>query len=364
MGLYGIAYSSLVSRLDPEFSHDLALRLLRVGGSSRLPRRLLKSRFTVEDKRLSVAALGLTFPNPLGSAAGLDKNGVALPAIACLGFGHIEAGTVTPLPQPGNPRPRLFRLPEDRAVINRMGFPNLGAERLARNVRKARGRVGVPLGISIGKGSATPIEQADEDYLRCLAALYDCGDYFAINVSSPNTPELRNLQNKAMFERLVRALMESNAKLAREKGCHPKPLLAKVSPDLDIGQLEDVLEVAVNCGLAGIIATNTTLARPSLAGRRRGEAGGLSGRPLREVSTRMVREIYKRAGGRLVVVGSGGILSAEDAWEKLGAGASLLQAYTGFIYQGPGFARRVNQGVLRLMEKSGVKTIAEVVGRG
>jgi len=363
MGMYDFTYKYLVSRLDPELSHDLALRLLRVGGSSRPLRRLLRSLYSVEDKRLSVTALGLTFPNPLGSAAGLDKNGVALPGIACLGFGHIEAGTVTPLPQSGNPRPRLFRLPEDRAVINRMGFPNLGAERLARNVRKARGLMGMPLGVSIGKGSKTPIEQADEDYLRCLATLYEWADYFAINVSSPNTPELRNLQSKKLFERLARALMDSGAKLAREKGCFPKPLLVKVAPDLDIAQLEDVLEVAVNCGLAGIIATNTTLARPALKSRRRDEAGGLSGGPLRRISIQIVREIRKRAGGRLVIVGSGGILSAEDAWEMLAAGASLLQAYTGFIYEGPGFAKRVNQGLLRLMEKSGVKTVGEVIGK-
>ncbi|MDP3062393.1 MAG: quinone-dependent dihydroorotate dehydrogenase [Chloroflexota bacterium] len=363
MGLYGVAYSGLVSRLDPELSHNVALRLLQLGGSSRLLRRLLKAMFSFEDRRLSVAALGLVFPNPLGSAAGLDKNGVALPGIASLGFGFIEVGTVTPLPQPGNPRPRLFRLPEDRAVINRMGFPNIGAERLAQNLRKRKAPMGIPLGVSIGKGAGTPIEQAVEDYLSCLASHYEHADYFAINVSSPNTPELRSLQDKRLFERLVRALIDSGTELAREKGCPPKPLLAKVSPDLDIRQLEDVLEVAVNCGLAGIIATNTTLARPGLASRRRGETGGLSGSPLREASTQMVREIYKRVGGKLVIVGSGGIFSAEDAWEKLIAGATLLQAYTGFIYEGPGFARKVSRGLLRLMEKSGVMTIAEVVGK-
>ena len=362
MSLYRTVYSTLLSRFDPEFCHDAALRLLQVGGNMDIGRRLLKVMFTLEDERLAVTAFGLRFPNPLGMASGFDKNAVALDGLASLGFGHIEAGTATPLPQPGNPKPRMFRLSEDGAIINQLGFPNIGAEGIRRNLQKRDRPLGVVVGMSIGKGRDTPIERAHEDYRSCLTTLYEYADYFAINVSSPNTPELRTLQTKSLLEQLVRSVVTLGQELPDKFGCSPKPLLVKISPDLDTSQLEDVLEVATDCGISGVIATNTTVERPGLESSKRAEEGGLSGRPLKETSTRIIREIYKRVGDRLPIIGSGGIFSAQDAWEKLTAGATLLQAYTGFIYEGPAFARKVNRDLLGLMEKNGVKTIAEVVG--
>ena len=362
MSLYDKFYTALLTRLDPEFCHETALRVLGVSGRWGIVRRLLEARFSLDDERLAVTAFGIRFPNPLGAAAGFDKNGVAIGALASLGFGCIEVGTVTPFPQSGNPKPRIFRLMEDGAIINRLGFPNIGADGLCRNLRRQGRPPGIAIGVSIGKGVNTPIELAHEDYCYCLSALYECADYFAINVSSPNTPELRTLQTRKLFEGLVRTVVDSGNELSRKVGCRPKPLLAKISPDLDLHQLEAVLEVSVNCGLSGVIATNTTVARPGLASPKRAETGGLSGRPLKETSTRIIREIYRRVGSTLPIVGSGGIFSAEDAWEKLTVGATLVQAYTGFIYEGPVFARRVNQGLLALMDKSGVKTIGEAVG--
>jgi dihydroorotate dehydrogenase len=333
-----------------------------VGGSTGITRRLLRARFTVEDDRLAIDAFGLRFPNPLGAASGFDKNAVALGGLASLGFGHIEAGTATPLAQPGNPRPRIFRLAEDEAIINRMGFPNVGAERIRRNLQKQGRPQGMVVGMSVGKGRETPIERAHEDYLSCLSSLYEYADYFAINVSSPNTPELRNLQTKQLLEQLLRSVSDSAKELSAGPEKRPKPLLVKVSPDLDISQLEEVLQVALDCGVSGIIATNTSVERPTLTSHRRSEEGGLSGIPLKETSTRIIREIYKRASRNLVIVGSGGIFSAQDAWEKLTAGATLLQAYTGFIYKGPAFAKQVNSGLIDMMDKNGVKTISEVIG--
>jgi dihydroorotate dehydrogenase len=253
-------------------------------------------------------------------------------------------------------------LAEDEAIINRMGFPNIGAERIQQNLRKQGRSPGMVLGMSIGKGRETPIERAHEDYRSCLSSLYEYADYFAINVSSPNTPELRNLQTKQLLEQLLRSVSDSAKELSDGLGERPKPLLVKVSPDLDIPQLEEVLQVATDCGVSGIIATNTSVERPTLTSLRGSEEGGLSGIPLKETSTRIIREIYERAGHNLVIVGSGGIFSAEDAWEKLAAGATLLQAYTGFIYRGPAFAKQVNAGLLDMMDKNGVKAIGEVIG--
>lgn len=362
MSLYQKIYSMLLSRFDPEFCHDAALQALQVGGSASILRQLLRARFTVEDERLAIEAFGLRFPNPLGAASGFDKNAVALKGLASLGFGHVEAGTATPLAQLGNPKPRIFRLAEDEAIINRMGFPNIGAERIQQNLRKQGRPRGMVIGMSIGKGREAPIERAHEDYCSCLSILYEHADYFAINVSSPNTPELRNLQAKQLLEQLLRSVADSAKDLSGGLGIQPKPLLVKISPDLDIPQLEEVLQVATDCGVSGIIATNTSVERPALTSLRGSEEGGLSGRPLKETSTRIIREIYKRAGHKLAIVGSGGIFSAEDAWAKLAAGATLLQAYTGFIYKGPGFAKQINAGLFDMMDKNGIKTISEVIG--
>lgn len=364
MGLYKFTYGTVLSRLDPESCHEAALLFLRVASRIPITRQMLAACLVRSDERLAVAAFGLRFPNPLGTAAGFDKNAEAVAGLAAVGFGHVEVGTVTPQPQPGNPKPRIFRLTEDRAIINRMGFPNVGVEAFRRNLQRQARPFGVVVGVSIGKGKDTPLERADEDYKACLSALYQHADYFAINVSSPNTPGLRELQTKALLERLLRSVVEHGRELAAQMDCSLKPLLVKIAPDLDLAQLEDVLEAATQCGLAGIIATNTTLDRPPLQSPRRSEEGGLSGLPLKEPSTRMIREIYKRTGGRLPIIGSGGIFTAEGAWEKLKAGATLLQAYTGFIYEGLRYARQVNTGLLRLMEKAGARSLGEIVGTG
>ena len=362
MSVYRKIYSTLLSRIDPETSHDIALRLLSLSGASRVTRTLSSRIFCLHDARLRIRVLDLEFPNPLGMAAGFDKNGVAVSGLAGLGFGHIEVGTVTPQPQPGNPKPRVFRLVGEGGLINRLGFPNVGADQVQRNLAKQSRPRGVIIGVNIGKGSTTPLEAANEDYVRCLSSFYEYADYLTINVSSPNTPELRTLQRKDLLTSLIRSIVAAGKELSRKLECRVKPLLLKISPDLDLYQLDEVLDVAVNNGLGGIVATNTTISRNGLVSAQRLESGGLSGHPLREASTRVIRRIYSRVGNELAIIGVGGIFSSEDAWEKLVAGASLVQAYTGFVYEGLAFAKKVNQGLLRIMERNGVKTIGEIVG--
>lgn len=287
---------------------------------------------------------GVRFPNPVGLAAGLDKDGRALPAWPALGFGFIEVGTVTRHPQPGNPRPRLFRLRDSEAIINRMGFNNAGSQELAARLDGLR--LKVPLGISIGKSKVTPVEEAVDDYRQSLRALYRFGDYFAINVSSPNTPGLRSLQDKTALDELLQELTATAAELALNQP--RKPILVKIAPDLSDTAIAEVLQVCSDNGIAGIIATNTTLSRDGLAPADQalaGEAGGLSGRPLTERAREVVRFVSKETDGKLPIIGVGGIASAEDALRMFDAGASLLQIYTGFIYEGPGLVRRINQAL-------------------
>lgn len=291
---------------------------------------------------------GLRFPNPIGLAAGFDKNAIATAALAALGFGFIEVGTVTRYAQPGNPRPRLFRLPQDQALINRMGFNNAGAEAMAARLARAP-RLPVPLGISIGKTKTTPLDDAVEDYLGSLDLLYPYADYFAVNVSSPNTPGLRALQERDRLDLLLGSLATRlRERGSRESRSQPKPLLLKVAPDLDDAALDDVVTVALERGIAGLIAVNTTITRTGLRyapDALRQQAGGLSGRPLHARAVEVVRALHSRAGGRLPIVGCGGIFTPEDALRMLDAGASLLQVYTGFIYEGPTIARTLAQAV-------------------
>jgi dihydroorotate dehydrogenase len=307
---------------------------------------------------------GLRFPNPIGLAAGFDKNAVAVPALAALGFGFIEIGTVTRFPQLGNPRPRLFRLPEDEALINRMGFNNAGAEAVAARLARAS-RPPVPLGISLGKTKVTPLEDAVGDYLGSLDLLYHHGDYFAVNVSSPNTPGLRALQERDRLDGLLAALTARLREHAvREGRLYPKPLLLKLAPDLDEPGLDDVVEVCLRRGISGLIAVNTTIERTGLRfapESLRAEVGGLSGRPLHARAVEVVRGLHARAGTRLPIVGCGGIFTVDDALRMLDAGATLLQLYTGFIYEGPGIARRLARGV-RSTWMAGETTRAEAVG--
>jgi dihydroorotate dehydrogenase len=324
--LFSLARKALF-KLDPEVAHDLTLKSLRTLGAGAA---LLGAG---ADKGEARDVFGIRFPNPVGLAAGMDKNGEYIDALAALGFGYLEIGTVTPRPQPGNPKPRLFRLVNDEAIINRMGFNNLGVEQLLRNVERAAFR-GV-LGINIGKNFDTPIERAAEDYVACLDAVYGAASYIAVNISSPNTKNLRELQSAPQLDELLGAVMAARARLAR--GAGPKPILVKVAPDLDHAQIESIAELVLKHEVDGLIATNTTISREAVAGHPlASEAGGLSGRPVFARSTAVLTLFHAALGGRVPLIGVGGILSGRDAKAKMDAGASLVQLYTGFIYRGPG----------------------------
>jgi len=308
---------------------------------------------------------GLTFSNPIGLAAGFDKNGEAADALCALGFGFIEVGTVTSQPQPGNPKPRLFRLPRDLALINRLGFNNCGAKQLVKNLNERPPNC--VLGINIGKSRSVPIEKAIPDYLKTFETVYETADYIAVNVSSPNTPQLRELQGPALLSELLDALQNRNRELAHEHSlASERPLLLKIAPDLADADIESIVEVAQRADVAGIIATNTTVARNGLQTSREkiescGE-GGVSGAPLREASNDVIRNIFRLTKGSMPIVGVGGVFTAEDAWEKICAGASLVQLYTGFIYEGPSAARRINEGLRRILSKEGFVSLDEAIG--
>ena len=336
-----------LTRNDPERAHELTVALLRRLGGSALFRTVADAAVAVHDKRLEREVCGIRFPNPVGLAGGFDKDGVAVPALAALGFGFIEVGTVTLRPQPGNPRPRLFRLPASRAVINRMGFNNGGAEALAARLRQLWPPA-VPIGVSLGKNKTTPEEQAAEDYCAALRLVHPHLDYFAVNVSSPNTPGLRNLQRREVLDGLLARLQQTAAELAGDGPA--KPLWVKIAPDLSHEQIAELLQVCLERGVAGIIATNTTIAREGIKGAERAladEAGGLSGRPLTGRSREIVAFIHKQSGGRLPIIGVGGIQCADDALRMLDAGASLIQLYTGLVYQGMALVKEINRALLR-----------------
>jgi dihydroorotate dehydrogenase len=325
--IWELARSALF-RLDPETAHDVTLRLLDAGAP------LLAHR---APDAAPVELMGLTFPNRVGLAAGLDKNGAHIDALARLGFGFLEVGTVTPRPQPGNPRPRMFRLPRAQAVINRMGFNNLGVDRLVHNVQAARYR-GI-LGINIGKNFDTPIERAASDYLACMRKVYALASYLTINISSPNTRNLRRLQETDELDRLLAALKAEQAKLADEHGRYV-PLALKLAPDLTTEQLDGIAELLLAHRIDAVVATNTTISREGVEGLTHDEeTGGLSGAPLTARSTQVVRQLAGKLKRRIPIIGVGGIMRAEDAAQKLAAGASLVQLYTGLIYTGPRLVR-------------------------
>jgi dihydroorotate dehydrogenase len=353
----------LLFRLAPETAHEFALHSLSLLPVSAL-NKLVAQRFE-PDAALRINRFGLTFSNPVGLAAGFDKNGVALQPLAALGFGCIEAGTVTYHAQPGNPRPRLFRLPEDKALINRAGFNNHGAAEFAK--RAASNRPDCVLGVSIGKSKITPIEEATADYLASFDLVYPVADYIAINVSSPNTPQLRELQQSDQLSSLLKALQKRNRELTALHGrATPVPLLVKLSPDLEVSDLEMIVDTIEQLRIDGIIATNTTVTRSNLkASTQQLESigdGGLSGKPLKSQSTKMISQIFHLSNGRIPLVGVGGIFTAEDAWEKISSGASLLQLYTGFIYQGPAIAKEICEGLSDILHREGISSIDEAVG--
>jgi dihydroorotate dehydrogenase len=334
----------LLFKLDPEKVHHLTTTALKSAYKLPLAKSISRSLFQLNDPRLERKVFGLTFPNPVGLAAGFDKDARMIDEFAELGFGFIEIGTLTPKAQEGNPRPRLFRLPQDGAIINRMGFNNEGVDRAVERLRSRKSNVIV--GGNIGKNKVTPNEQALQDYLYCFDALYDVVDYFVVNVSSPNTPDLRALQEKEPLLDLLSNLQNRNQGKAK-----PKPLLLKIAPDLNQAQLDDIVEIAVQTQLSGVIATNTTISRAGLTTSveriAQMGAGGLSGKPLTHASTEVVRYLRQQLPESVRLIGVGGIMTPQDALDKLSAGADLVQLYTGFIYEGPGLIKQINQRLLR-----------------
>jgi dihydroorotate dehydrogenase len=361
--LYRSILRPLLFQLPPETAHQLALKTLKLT----LGPKWIQNQFRKRNNQDSFGELlrfGLKFPNPIGLAAGFDKNGVAVNEFASLGFGFVEVGTVTHIPQPGNPRPRVFRLPQDNALINRQGFNNLGATALAKQL--TRSRPNCILGINIGKSRVVTVEDATEDYLASFEVIWPHADFVVVNVSSPNTPDLRNLQRADALETLLVALQRLNDELALKKKLNPIPLLVKIAPDLDMREVEAIVDVALRTRVSGIVATNTTTSRDGL---RTPEAivtscgnGGLSGAPLRQCSNKIISTIYRLTKGKLAIIGVGGVFSAQDAWEKICAGASLVQLYTGFVYQGWDIAHQINKGLAEILKEERINSLEEAIG--
>ncbi len=336
---------------DAERAHEIGITALKLGlGNMGLPS---------EDYEFGeIERFGLKFANPLGVATGFDKNGMVVDQLASLGFGFVEVGTVTFEPQLGNPKPRLFRLPEDAALINRLGFNNDGAVAIAERLTKLDRKCVV--GVNIGRNKAVLNEEATENYVKCFEIIHGVADYVAVNISSPNTPNLRELQQADSFEELIGSLTDRNIDLGA------KSLLVKIAPDLAETEIEAIVDISLKHQLSGIIATNTTIARETLIskGVEHIGDGGLSGKPLAKISTEMVSKIFKYSKGKLPIIGVGGIFTAEDAFAKIAAGASLIQAYTGFIYGGPSFASGINAGLAMILQERGFGTLDEAVGTG
>jgi dihydroorotate dehydrogenase len=350
--------------LSAERAHHVGSGLLDLALAPAPFRSLVRSAAAVHDPALAVERFGIRFPNPVGLAAGFDKSGELFNALGALGFGFVEIGTVTALAQPGNPPPRLFRLPADRALLNRMGFNNPGAEAVSRSL--ARSRIEPVLGINLGKSKATPLEESAEDYLTSLSLLHRFAHYLVVNVSSPNTPGLRQLQDAGPLRALLRALRARGEELALGRAGAAKPILLKIAPDLSDAQVEEVVGIAREEGMAGIIATNTTVSRQGLrtpAARLEAlGAGGISGAPVARRAREVVSLAWKTAGGTLPVIGVGGIFNADDAWLMIRSGASLLQLYTGFIYRGPGVAGEICRGLSARLRAEGMRGLDEAVG--
>ncbi|PQJ12377.1 dihydroorotate dehydrogenase (quinone) [Flavipsychrobacter stenotrophus] len=335
---------SILFKVDPETVHTWVMGRLKMAYNMPMMRRWMIKRYAVDEPSLSQTLWGITFPNPVGLAAGFDKNAEYIDPLACLGFGFIEVGTVTPRGQGGNAKPRMFRLPADGALINRMGFNNKGANSAGPRIK--RRKENVVIGGNIGKNKETPNERADDDYEQCFEFLYKAVDYFVVNVSSPNTPGLRALQEKQPLTNLLMKLQKMNYELGEGK-----PILLKIAPDLTNEQLDDIIDIVRTTKLHGIVATNTTINREGLHTATSVVegfgAGGLSGLPLKQRSTEVVRYISERSNGQIPIIAVGGIFTAEDAIEKLEAGASLVQVYTGFIYQGPSIAKDICEGLIK-----------------
>ena len=354
---------------DAERIHNRTMRAL--GWVSRSPIASNSFRYICGSPDLPVSVFGLRFPNPVGLAAGMDKNAEALPAWSALGFGFTELGAVTWHPQAGNPAPRVFRAITDEAIVNRMGFNNSGAEKVAEVLAEWRklGRWPLhPVGMNQGKSKITPLDKAAEDYANSLRVLRPHLDFFVVNVSSPNTPNLRQLQDKAQLDEILAAMQEVQHERGGSVGStgSARPVLVKIAPDLSFEALDEILELAGPRKIAGIVATNTTITRPQSCNRRLetvyAQSGGLSGRPLRQRSTEIIRHLHKQTRGKLPIIGVGGIFNAADAWEKISAGASLVQVYTGLVYEGPGIVRSIVRGLDRRLKGAGLSNLQDVVG--
>lgn len=338
--------------IPPERIHTLVFALLRGVTAVAWTRRALRRLLAPTDPALASTVFGVRFPGPLGLAAGFDKDGLGVLTWGALGFGHAEVGTVTAHPQPGNPAPRMFRLPADRALLNRMGFNNLGAGALA--MRLARQRPEVPIGVNIGKTKATPADRAVDDYRASARLVGPLASYLVVNVSSPNTPGLRDLQAVESLRPILSAVLAETT----------TPVLVKIAPDLSDSDVDEIADLAVELGLAGIVATNTTVSRDGLKtpGVEALGAGGISGPPVARRAVEVLRRLYRRVGDRLVLIGVGGIENADDAWERITAGASLLQGYTGFIYGGGLWAKQIHDGIARRLHDGGFASLADAVG--
>jgi dihydroorotate dehydrogenase len=360
----------LLFQLPPESAHYFSMNSFALGLSLPGSRWVLQRLLLESSPRLTQNLFGLNFVNPIGLAAGFDKNGRWIRPLGALGFGSIEIGSVTGQEQPGNPTPRLFRLPTDQALINRLGFNNNGAEKVRQRLATTpldQFRTQHVLGINLGKTKVVPLEEAAGDYVASFRLLFPYADYFVVNVSSPNTPGLRTLQDRAPLTQILQTLIAANQELANHSQSRTRPILLKIAPDLTDSQLEEIVELTRELKLAGLIATNTTLSRSGLqTSADRIEqigAGGLSGAPLRSRSLEVVRFLFERLRGQIPIVGVGGVFSGQDAWNMISAGAALVQTYTGFIYSGPTLARDINRHLLSQLDQFGMKNISQAVGR-
>ena len=350
----------LLALQDSEKAHSRSLLLLRLASSNPIFRGVLRLLYKPK-KSLRTTCFGLEFSHPFGLAAGMDKRAEALRGWESMGLAFSEIGGVTMLEQSGNPKPRMFRHGQDRALVNRMGFNNPGSEKIVKRLRRA-GEQKIPIWANLGKSKLTPLDEAKDDYSTSLNRLWPYIDLFVINVSSPNTPGLRELQHGEHLKGILEECQQANRVCAQQNDAAEKPLLIKVAPDLSGSELESILDMAISCGIDGIIATNTTLERPNTTHKVYKEQGGCSGLPLRQQSTEMIRHIYAYTNGKLPIVGVGGIMNAEDAWEKITAGATLLQAYAGFVFEGPGLTKTIVNGLSKRLKESGYTSIADAVG--
>lgn len=352
MSFYSTFIRNILFRFDPEKVHHFTFSILKIIFKIPFVRSIINSICNSENKKSEKVLMGIKFPNPIGLAAGFDKDAKMYSELSALGFGFIEVGTVTPKPQPGNDKPRLFRLPKDSAIINRMGFNNSGVVEMVSQLKKNKRNV--IIGGNIGKNKLTPNEDAILDYLICLEELFLYVDYFVVNVSSPNTPGLRALQEKEPLLKILIALQDRNNELASENKLNRRPILLKIAPDLNNEQLEEIVEVLFESKLDGVVATNTTISRPSLISNasevEKMGAGGLSGKPLAKRSTEVIQFLAQRSNKKFVIVGVGGIHNSKDAIEKMNAGADLIQLYTGFIYEGPALIKQIKRELIILPE--------------